>query len=46
MRAYAGLTAPVVEHYRQLGRFAEVNGDRPIQVIAAGIVDAVERLRK
>ena len=46
MRAYAGLTAPVVEHYRQLGRFAEVNGDRPIQVIAAGLVDAVERLRK
>jgi len=46
MRAYAGLTAPVVEHYRQLGRFAEVNGDRPIQVIAAGIVAAVERLRK
>jgi adenylate kinase len=46
MRAYAGLTAPVVEHYRALGRFAEVDGDRPIPVIAAGIVAAVERLRK
>jgi len=45
MRAYGALTAPVVEHYRGLGRFAEVNGDRPIAAIAAGIVAAVERLR-
>jgi adenylate kinase len=45
MRAYAALTAPVVEHYRALGRFAEVDGDRPIATIAAGIVAAVERLR-
>jgi adenylate kinase len=46
MRAYAALTAPVIEHYRDLGRFAEVDGDRPISTIAAGIVAAVERLRK
>ncbi len=45
MRAYEALTAPVVEHYRDLGRFAEVDGDRPIAAIAAGIVAAVERLR-
>ena len=45
MRAYVALTAPVVEHYRALGRFAEVDGDRPIATIAAGIVAAVERLR-
>ena len=45
MRAYEALTAPVIEHYRALGRFAEVDGDRPIPVIAAGIVAAVERLR-
>jgi adenylate kinase len=46
MRAYQGLTAPVIEHYRALGRFAEVDGDRPIGIIAAGIVAAVERLRE
>ena len=46
MRAYEALTAPVVEHYRGLGRFAEVDGDRPIEVIAAGIVATVEQLRK
>ena len=45
MRAYGALTAPVVEHYRAQGRFAEVDGDRPIGEIAAGIVAAVERLR-
>ncbi len=46
MRAYEALTAPVVEHYRSLGRFAEVDGDRPIAEIAASIVATVERLRE
>ena len=46
MRAYAAQTAPVIEHYRELGRFVEVDGDRPIAAIAAGIVAAVERLRQ
>jgi adenylate kinase len=46
MRAYVALTAPVVEHYRAQGRFAEVDGDRSIVAIAAGIVAAVERLRQ
>jgi adenylate kinase len=45
MRAYEEQTAPVIEHYRSLGRFAEVAGDGPIAAIAAGIVAAVERLR-
>ena len=45
MRAYDALTTPVIEHYRELGRFAEVDGDRPITEVAAGIVDAVARLR-
>jgi adenylate kinase len=46
MRAYEALTAPVIEHYRAQGRFFEVDGDRPIDVIAAGIVATVERLRR
>jgi adenylate kinase len=45
MRSYDALTTPVIEHYRELGRFAEVDGDRPIQDVAAGIAYAVERLR-
>ncbi len=46
MRAYAAQTTPVIEHYRELGRFAEVSGDGPIAAVAAGIVTAVERLRQ
>jgi adenylate kinase len=45
IRTYESLTAPVVEHYRALGRFAEVNGDQPVAEIAASIVSSVERLR-
>jgi adenylate kinase len=45
MRAYEALTAPVIEHYRGLGRFLEVNGDRPVDMIATGIVAEVGRLR-
>jgi adenylate kinase len=46
MRAYSAMTAPVIEHYRAMGRFDEVNGDRAVEVVSAGIVAAVERLRK
>ena len=46
MRAYEAQTAPVIEHYRELGRFVEVPGDGPIAAIAAGIVASVERLRQ
>jgi adenylate kinase len=45
MRTYESQTAPVVEHYRALGRFEEVNGDQPVDVVAAGVVAAVARLR-
>ena len=45
MRAYEAQTAPVIEHYRSLGRFADVAGDGPIAAVAARIVAAVERLR-
>jgi adenylate kinase len=45
MRTYESQTAPVVEHYRALGRFEEVNGDQPVEVVAAGVMAAVARLR-
>ncbi len=46
MRAYETLTAPILEPYRTLGRFADVDGDWPIGMIASGIVATVDRLRK
>jgi len=45
MRTYESQTAPVVEHYRALGRFEEVDGNRPVSAVAAGVEAAVERLR-
>jgi adenylate kinase len=45
MRAYNALTAPVVEHYRALGRFEEVNGEQPVSAVTAEVMKAVLRLR-
>ena len=45
MRAYEALTAPVVEHYRALGRFERVNGEQPVEAVTAAVMDAVRRLR-
>lgn len=45
MRAYNSLTAPVVEHYRALGRFEQVNGEQPVNAVTAEVMKAVLRLR-
>jgi adenylate kinase len=45
MRTYEAQTAPVVEHYRALGRFEEVNGEQPVEAVAADVMAAVARLR-
>jgi adenylate kinase len=45
MRAYEEQTAPVLEHYRALGRFAEVDGDSSVDSVTENILDAVEGLR-
>jgi adenylate kinase len=45
MRAYQAQTAPVVEHYRALGRFSQVNGEQPIEQVTAEVLNAVKRLR-
>lgn len=45
MRAYAEQTAPVLEHYRTLGRFAEVDGDATVEAVTESILAAVEHLR-
>lgn len=45
MRAYESLTAPVIEHYRKLGRFEEVDGELEVSAVTAGIMKAIEGLR-
>jgi adenylate kinase len=46
MSAYEQMTEPVVEHYRKLERFVQVDGGQPIASITAEIVAAVVRMRR
>lgn len=46
MKAYADLTAPVIEHYRQQGRFVEVDGDLSVDDVTTEIQTAIEKLRR
>lgn len=45
MRVFDAQTAPVIEHYRALGRFEVVDGDRDIHAVTEEIVSALKRLR-
>ncbi len=45
MRTYEEMTAPVVEHYHRMARFAEVDGDLSVDEITRAITDAIVRLR-
>ena len=45
MRTYYEQTLPVVEHYRALGRFAEVDGSLAIEQVSDEVEAALERLR-
>lgn len=45
MRVFDAQTAPVIEHYRTLGRFEVVDGDREIDAVTSEIVAALKRLR-
>lgn len=45
LRMHEALTAPVVDHYRKLGRFAEINGELPVEEVTRSVMDAIVRLR-
>ncbi len=45
MTTFAAQTAPVIEHYRQQSRFAEVDGARPVEEVAQSVNSALTRLR-
>jgi adenylate kinase len=46
MKAYNSLTAPVIEHYSQKGRFREVDGASSVEEVERSIVDALKELRR
>ena len=45
MRVFGEQTAPVIEHYRGLGRFEEVDGEQAVEMVTEQIAAALRRLR-
>ena len=45
MKTFETQTAPVIEHYRNQGRFEEIDGDQPVEQVTAAIEAALKRLR-
>jgi len=45
MKAFNEQTAPVIAHYRELGRFQEVEGNQPVEAVLAAIDAALHQLR-
>jgi len=45
MKTFEQQTAPVIHHYRGLGRFEEVNGDQPVEAVLAAIESTLLKLR-
>jgi adenylate kinase len=45
MKTFNAQTAHVIDHYRRKGRFEEVDGDQPVEVVTAAIKAALRRLR-
>ncbi|WP_158790627.1 adenylate kinase [Granulicella sp. L60] len=46
MKTFEAQTAPVVEHYRNQGRFEEIDGDHPVDQVTSQIEAALKRLRQ
>ncbi len=45
MRVFDEQTAPVIDHYRQLGRFEEIDGEQPVKAVTDNILAALRRMR-
>jgi adenylate kinase len=46
MKTFENQTAPVIEHYRNQGRFEEIDGDLPVEEVTVAIEAALKRLRE
>jgi adenylate kinase len=46
MKTFEEQTAPVIAHYRALGRFQEVNGDQPVESVTVAIEQSLTQLRQ
>ena len=45
MKTFEEQTAPVIAHYRVLGRFEDVDGDQPVEQVTAAVDAALHHLR-
>ena len=46
LKTFDDLTAPVIQHYRGVGRFEEVDGEQDVDAVTASIIAALRRLRR
>jgi adenylate kinase len=46
MKTFDNQTAPVVEHYRNQGRFQEIDGDHSVEEVTTSITNALHSLRR
>jgi adenylate kinase len=46
MKTFDAQTAPVVAHYRDLGRFEEANGDQSVEAVNAAVEQVIVKLRR
>jgi adenylate kinase len=46
LKAYEQLTLPLVDYYGSRGRLIEVNGDQPVQAVAAQMFSALENVNR
>ena len=45
MKTFDAETVPVIDHYRKLGRFLEIDGDQSVEAVSAAIMAALHSLR-
>ena len=45
MIEYTAKTAVVIDHYRARGRFSEIDGTGPVEIVEVRLIDALRRLR-
>ena len=46
LKAYEKLTLPLVDYYHTKGRLVEINGDQPVEVVAAQAFSAIENVNR
>ena len=46
LKAYEKLTLPLVDYYHTKGRLVEINGDQPVELVAAQAFSAIENVNR